>query len=329
MQSSFLVLPGVMVGHQKRELESLLLVKPRVAEGRVIRRKVVLVEPLAAAQALGDGIARELEVDAAEVAALLLVDAQRLLELAVDVVEAAGLYARGRGEGVAVHGVALPDDAAAVLGVLDGADVRGEQGGDFAGAVAGDEGDFAGLAGGVEGAEQGEEVLGGRGRADLDADGVGDAAEELDVGVVELARAVADPDEVSRGVVVLLGFITSDGSDGGRRTGRSAGPADAGVGGLLHEASQGLLVLEQEALVAGVELDGLELAGAGVDDLEEAQGLLDAGGDLGVLFLEDGVADVAQAPVERSVEVSNARGEGSADVVERSSRVVVCSFDGC
>lgn len=101
------------------------------------------------------------------------------------------------------------------------------------------------------------------------------------------------------------------------------------MGGLLHEASQGLLVLEQETLVAGVELDGLELAGAGVDDLEEAQGLLDAGGDLGVLFLEDGVADVAQAPVERPVEVSNAGGESSADVVERSSGVVIRSFDGC
>lgn len=318
-----------MVGHQKRQLKSLLLVQPRVAEGRVIRRKVVLVEPLAAAQALRNGIARELEVDAAEVASLLLVDAQRLLELAVDVVEAAGLYARGGGEGVAVHGVALPDDAAAVLGVLDGADVRGEEGGDFAGAVAGDEGDFAGLAGGVEGAEQGEEVLRWSSRADLDADWVGDAAEELDVGVVELARAITDPDEVRRGVVVLLGFITSNGLDGGRRAGRSAGPADARVGGLLHEASQGLLVLEQEALVAGVELDGLELAGAGVDDLEEAQGLLDAGGDLGVFFLEDGVADVAQTPVERSVEVSNAGGEGSADVVERSSGVVVRSLDSC
>lgn len=216
VQASFLVLPGVMVGHQKGQLESLLLVQPRVAERRVVCRKVVLVEPLAAAQALGDGIARELEVDAAEVAALLLVDAERLLELAVDVVEAAGLDARWGGEGVAVHGVALPDDAAAVLGVLDGADVRGEQVGDLAGAVAGDEGDLAGLAGGVEGAQQSEEVLGGRGRADLDADRVGDAAEELDVGVVELARAVADPDEVSRGVVVLLGFVAGDGSDGGR-----------------------------------------------------------------------------------------------------------------
>jgi hypothetical protein len=228
-----------------------------------------------------------------------------------------------------VHGVALPDDAAAVLGVLDGADVLGQEGGDFGGAVARDERDLARLAGRVEGAQEGEQVLGGRRGADLDADRVGDAAEELDVRVVELARAVADPDKVRRGVVVFLaGLFTAaagDGLDGGREAGGSAGPADAGVRGLLEEARQGLLVLEQEALVAGVELDRLELAGAGVDDLEEAQRLLDARGDLLVLFLEGGIADVAQAPVQGAVEVCDARGEGGADVVEGGGRVVVCS----
>lgn len=116
-----------------------------------------------------------------------------------------------------MHGVALPDDASAVLRVLDGADVLGEQLGDLAGAVAGDEGDFAGLAGRVEGAEQGEDVFGWGGGADLDADGVCDAAEELDVGVVELAGAVTDPDEVGGCVVVLLGFAAGlEGLDGWR-----------------------------------------------------------------------------------------------------------------
>lgn len=140
-------------------------------------------------------------------------DAQRLLQLAVDVVEASRLDARGGGEGVAVHGVALPDDAAAVLGVLDGADVLREEVADLGGAVARDEGDLAGLARGVEGAEEGEEVRRRGAGADLDANGVGDAAEELDVGMVDLARAVADPDEVRRGVVVLLG-LRGDGRGG-------------------------------------------------------------------------------------------------------------------
>lgn len=51
------------------------------------------------------------------------------------------------------------------------------------------------------------------------------------------------------------------------------------MGGLLEEACQGLLIFKQEAFVTGVELDGLELTGAGVDDLQKAQRLLDAGCD--------------------------------------------------
>lgn len=98
------------------------------------------------------------------------------------------------------------------------------------------------------------------------------------------------------------------------------------MSGLLKEARQGLLVFKQETLVAGVELDGLELTGAGVDDLQKAQRLLDAGCNFGVLLLERWVADMAQAPVKRTVQVGNARGEGCADVVESSSRVVVRSL---
>lgn len=36
---------------------------------------------------------------------------------------------------------------------------------------------------------------------------------------------------------------------------------------------------------------------------------------------------MAQAPVKRTVQIGNARGEGCADVVESSSRVVVRSFE--
>lgn len=196
-----------MIRYQERQLKRLLFVQSRVTETRVIRRQVILIQALTSTQALRHRFTSQLQVHTTQVTALLLVDAQRLLQLAVDVVEASRLDARGGGEGVAVHGVALPDDAAAVLGVLDGADVLREEVADLGGAVARDEGDFAGLARGVEGAEEGEQVRGRGAGADLDADGVGDAAEELDVGVVDLARAVADPDEVRRGVVVLLGRL--------------------------------------------------------------------------------------------------------------------------
>lgn len=53
-----------------------------------------------------------------------------------------------------------------------------------------------------------------------------------------------------------------------------------GVGdGLVKETGQGLLVLEKEALVAGEDVDGLQLVGSGVDDVQEAQRLLDAAGN--------------------------------------------------
>lgn len=42
------------------------------------------------------------------------------------------------------------------------------------------------------------------------------------------------------------------------------------MSGLLKEACQGLLIFKQETLMAGVEIDGLELTRPGVDDLQEA-----------------------------------------------------------
>src|SRR5690349_4680559 len=77
-------LAPVVIRNQESQLEGLLLIQPRVAEAGVVGRQVALGEVLAAAEALRDGVARELEVDAAEVAALLLVDAQRLLQLLED-----------------------------------------------------------------------------------------------------------------------------------------------------------------------------------------------------------------------------------------------------
>ena len=297
-----------MVRHEEGELEGLLLVEAGVAEAGVVGRQVVLVEPLGAADALGDGVARELEVDAAKVAPLLLVDLERLLQLREDVVEAARLDARARRARVAVHGVALPDDAALVLAALDGADVVGQELAHLVGAVARDERDLAHLAARVQGAEQLQQVRDGRGGPDLDADGVGDAAEELDVGVVDLAGAVADPDEVGRGVVVL----------------HARALARERVGRVLHTARQALLVLEQQALVAGEEVDGGDLGAlVGADGVAEADHVGKETHGLRVLGLELRVLDVAQSPVKGPVQVGDARGQGGPDVVEGGGRVVV------
>lgn len=88
-------------------------------------------------------------------------------------------------------------------------------------------------------------------------------------------------------------------------------------------ACQSLLVIQEETFVAGEELDALELVGSRVDDLEEPEGLLDAGCDLGILGLEFRIADVAQTPVERAVQICNAGGDGGSDVVECRGRVVI------
>ena len=104
---------------------------------------------------------------------------------------------------------------------------------DLIGAHAGDQREPAGQPRGVERLAQLEHLLGRGGRAELDAERVADAAEELDVGAVELARALADPEHVGRAVVPLAGERVLPG--------------------------ERLLVAEQQRLVARVEVDLVQL----------------------------------------------------------------------
>ena len=105
--------------------------------------EVDLVEVLAATDAFGDVVAGELDVDAAGPGAESSVHVEEALYLVDDVVEAAGLVARGRLEGVAVHRVADPGDLDARGGDL--LDQGGQPVADLAGTEAGDEGEPAGL----------------------------------------------------------------------------------------------------------------------------------------------------------------------------------------
>ena len=123
-----------------------------------------------------------------------------------------------------------------------------------AGAHPGDEGQPAGLVVGVELGGERERVVGRRGRAELDADRVADVREQLDVRAVELAGALADPDEVAGDVVGLLGARV--------------------------DAGQRVLVLQDQRLVAGVEVDPVELVGVGADGLHERQRPVDLPGQL-------------------------------------------------
>mmetsp|Transcript_69921 Transcript_69921/g.221520 ORF Transcript_69921/g.221520 Transcript_69921/m.221520 type:complete len:259 (-) Transcript_69921:840-1616(-) len=166
-------------------------------------------------------------------------------------------------------------------------------------AHADDDGDAPGHVVRVEHLAQGHEVLRGHLVRHLDPEGVAHALEELDVGLVQLARALAAPDHVGGAVVPQPG------------------------GGVL--AGQRLLVVEEEALMGGVELGGLHegVVGADAARLHEAQGLVDLLGhrlELGALLR---VLHEVQVPVGNTLEGGvAARGE-AADEVEGGGGLVV------
>ncbi len=147
---------------------------------------------------------------------------------------------------------------------------------------------------------QPQEVVDRERRARLEAQRVAHAAQELDVGAVGLARAVADPQHVGRAVVPV-----------------ARGRIDAG---------QRLLVLQQQRLVAGEEV--------GLGDLRrgrrgepagrhEVQRLVEARGKIVVALRCRRVAHEVEVPAVDLVQVGIAAlGEG-AQQVQRRGRLVV------
>ncbi len=98
------------LGDEEGQLQALLVVQPRVADRLVPRGEGGVVDLLGAAQALGDVVAGELDVQAARHRAQRAVHLEEAADLVDDVVEPAGLVAAGRLERVAVHGIADPGD---------------------------------------------------------------------------------------------------------------------------------------------------------------------------------------------------------------------------
>ena len=68
-------------------------------------------------------------------------------------------------------------------------------------------------------------------------------------------------------------------------------------------AREALFVFEQEAFVAGIEVNGFEAAGGavGADGAHEAEGFRDAIDNAGVLRFYAFVFDMAELPVKRRV----------------------------
>ena len=66
----------VVSSNQERQLERLLLIQSRIAEARIICAKILGRQSLAATHTFRDGVSRKLEMHAAEVGAVLVVDAE-------------------------------------------------------------------------------------------------------------------------------------------------------------------------------------------------------------------------------------------------------------
>src|SRR5215207_6075909 len=110
------------LGDLEGELQGLTGVEARVAGCLVAAVQVAVGDLVGPAEALGDVLAGQLDVDAAGVGALGAVHGEEAGQLGHDVVEAAGLVARRADEGVAVHRVTGPHHR--VTGVADGPDQR-------------------------------------------------------------------------------------------------------------------------------------------------------------------------------------------------------------
>ena len=119
------------------------------------------------------------------------------------VLEVPGLASVVGREGVAVHRIADPHHG--VAGVADRIQQGRKEVHDLRGTHSGDEREPAGLAVRVEGLAEGQDLVGGRRRSDLASQWVADPSEELNVGSVQLAGALADPEHVGRAVVPVAG----------------------------------------------------------------------------------------------------------------------------
>jgi hypothetical protein len=152
----------------------------------------------------------------------------------------------------------------------------------------------------VEDVDEADEVVGNQRRAALEADRVLHAAAELDMGVLRLARAVADPDHVA-----------------GRRVPVAAGRIDAG-----HR----LLEAEQQRLVRGVEIRGPHLRvrlGINAAGAHEVEGLGDAVRQFLVAVCLRAILDEPKHPAMRILEVGVAALGESAQQVQGRRRLAV------
>src|SRR3954451_7000196 len=105
---------------QESHVDGLLGVEPGITDRVIAVVEILVGDRAGAAEALGDVLAGHLQMHAAGMGAFRGVDREERLHLRQDAVEGPRLVTRGRGDGVAVHGIARPDHHFALA--LHGAD---------------------------------------------------------------------------------------------------------------------------------------------------------------------------------------------------------------
>src|ERR1700738_3072729 len=91
---------------QESHVDRLFGIEAGIADRVIAVVEILIGDGARAADAFGDVLAGHFQMDAAGVGALRRVDGKERLHLRQDAVERAGLVARGRGDGVAMHRVA-------------------------------------------------------------------------------------------------------------------------------------------------------------------------------------------------------------------------------
>src|SRR6478672_6444342 len=177
-------------GNQEGHVDRLFGVETGIADRVIAVVEVLVGDGAGAADAFGDVLPGHFQMHAAGMGALGGMDGEERLHFREHAVERPGLVARGRGDGVAVHRVAGPDDDAPFP--LHGADQRRQMVADLIRAEAVDQRQPAGLIVGIEDVDQLQEFVRLQRWAAFQADRVLDAAEIFDMAMVELAGAVAD-----------------------------------------------------------------------------------------------------------------------------------------
>src|SRR6516225_7361813 len=184
---------------------------------------------------------------------------------------------------------------------LHGADHPRQLVGDLVRAEAHDQREPARLVLRIEDVDQSQHLVDLARRTAFQAERVADAAAELDMGVIGLPRAVADPQHVRRGA-----------AEGARAR------------GILPRHR--LLVAQQERLMAGVEIGALELGMALEIEpagLHEVERLRYAVGELLVMVRLRRVLDKAERPLADIGQIGVAAVHEGAQQIERGSRMPV------